>query len=71
MACDERRVVAYLAGGLEAEARAAFERHLLDCEECWSSVRDDRRGRQLAERLRSLAPAGLSDRVRAAVELQA
>jgi anti-sigma factor RsiW len=71
MACSERDVVAYLNGGLDAEASARFERHLLGCEACWRAVRDDRKGRRLAEQLRSLAPPGLRDRVRAGVELAA
>jgi hypothetical protein len=32
-------------------------------------VRDDRKGRELAEQLRTLAPSGLRDRVRANIEL--
>ena len=71
MTCDERRTVAYLAGDLGADERASFERHLMSCENCWAAVRDDRTGRELAEQLRELAPAGLRDRVRATVELAA
>jgi anti-sigma factor RsiW len=71
MACSEQRVVAYLAGDLDPDAASSFERHLLSCEDCWTAVRDDRRGRELTEQLRELAPAGLRDRVRASVELSA
>jgi anti-sigma factor RsiW len=69
MTCDETRVLAYLAGDLDRDATADFERHLLACESCWAAVRDDRRGRQLAEQLRTIAPHGLRDRVRANIEL--
>jgi hypothetical protein len=71
MTCDERRIVTYLAGDLDPDAAADFEHHLLGCESCWAAVRDDRRGRELAEQLRTLAPSGLRDRVRAGVELAA
>src|SRR5437870_4866609 len=71
MTCDERRTVAYLAGNLAGDEAAAFEQHLLGCESCWKAVRDDRKGRELAEQLRTLAPSGLRDRVRVNIELAA
>jgi len=71
MTCSERQIIAYLAGDLDDDARSDFERHLLGCESCWTAVRDDRRGRELVEQLRELAPSGLADRVRANVGLAA
>jgi hypothetical protein len=71
MTCNEQHIVAYLAGDLDPDGAADFERHLLRCESCWSAVRDDRKGRELAEQLRTLAPSGLRDRVRANIELAA
>src|SRR5207253_595427 len=53
----------------DPDAASSFERHLLSCEDCWTAVRDDRRGRELTEQLRELAPGGLRDRVRASAEL--
>lgn len=67
--CDERRVIAYLSRELSEDERARFEEHLLGCDECWAAVQQDRRGRHIAENLRELAPPGLRDRVRGAVEL--
>jgi hypothetical protein len=66
---DERRLVAFLAGDLDDDEKQRFENHLLNCDECWASVRQDRRGRALAESLRELAPPELRERLRAAVEL--
>jgi len=45
-----------------------FEAHLVDCEECWREVAEGRRGRQIAESARELAPARLRDDVRASLE---
>ncbi len=64
----EDRLVPYLAGDLDAKQAKAFEAHLVDCDDCWQAVSQDRRGRALAEGLRELAPASLRDRVRMAVE---
>ena len=69
MDLHERRLVAFLAGDLDEEATRAWDEHLLDCERCWSAVREDRLGRAAAARLRESAPAGLADRIRVAVEL--
>lgn len=65
------RLVPYLAGDLAREQAEAFEAHLVDCDDCWQAVSQDRRGRALAESLRALAPASLRDRVRMAVEADA
>jgi anti-sigma factor RsiW len=68
MTCDEHRTLLFLAGELDAEDRASFDRHLLECEACWRAVTEDRRGRTLAEALREPAPNGLADRIRLATE---
>jgi anti-sigma factor RsiW len=59
--------VAYLWGDLDPDASERFERHLLDCDECWAAVVEDGQGRAAAESLRELAPAALRDRIRFAV----
>jgi hypothetical protein len=57
----------YLAGELGRRTRRWFERHLLECEDCWREVTLGRLGRRLAEELREIAPPRLRDDVRAAV----
>ena len=69
MTHDNRQLIAFLSGDLGDDDKQRFEAHLLDCDECWAGVSQDRAGRALAESLRELAPAALRDRVRAAVEL--
>ncbi|MGH9277876.1 MAG: anti-sigma factor family protein [Acidimicrobiales bacterium] len=64
----DAQLVPYLAGDLAPGQAEAFEAHLVDCDDCWRAVSQDRRGRALAESLRELAPASLRDRVRMAVE---
>jgi hypothetical protein len=59
---------AYLGGELAHRQRERYQRHLLECEACWQEVQAARRGRQLAESLRELAPQRLRERVRATVE---
>jgi anti-sigma factor RsiW len=61
----------FLAGELGLAAAREWDEHLLECEQCWRAVREDRAGRQAAGLLREPAPAGLADRVRFAVELAA
>lgn len=48
-----------------------MDEHLLVCERCWRTVREDRAGRQAAQVLRQPAPPGLADRVAFAVEAAA
>jgi anti-sigma factor RsiW len=59
----------YVSGELSTRARRWFERHLLDCDDCWREVLLGRFGRRIAEDARELVPAGLRDRVRAVVAL--
>lgn len=63
----ERDAAAFLGGAMRARRRRRFESHLLDCEDCWREVAAGRRGRQLAESTRELAPQALRETVRAAV----
>src|SRR5215472_18835307 len=65
------RLGAFLAGEMDHAEAGWWDEHLLECEQCWRAVREDRAGRQAAELLRQPAPAGLADRVRFAVELAA
>ena len=67
----DRLLAAFLAGELDPAAAREWDEHLLECEQCWRSVREDRAGRQAAALLRQPASAGLADRVRFAVELAA
>jgi hypothetical protein len=62
----ERLAAAYLAT-MRPRARRRFEEHLLACEPCWQEVSLARRGRQLAESARDVAPAGLREDIRATV----
>src|SRR5215472_17140127 len=71
MDSHERLLGAFLAGELEPAAAREWDEHLLDCEQCWRAVREDRAGRQAAGRLRQPTPPGLADRVRFAVEVAA
>ena len=64
--CPEQLAAAYLTT-MRPRARRRFEAHLLVCEPCWQEVSLARRGRQLAETARDLAPAELREDIRAAV----
>jgi hypothetical protein len=69
MAHDPARLAAnYLSGEFPHRQRERYQRHLLECEDCWREVQAARRGRELAESLRELAPQRLRERVRATVE---
>jgi len=65
---DDATIIAYLEGELDARAAAAVDDHLLDCDDCWAAVKEDREGRQLAEGMRETASPRLRDRLRMAVE---
>ena len=63
----EKNAAAYVSGVMSRHRRKAFERHILECEDCWSEVDMGRRGRSLAEAGRDLAPHALRERVRTSV----
>lgn len=65
----ERNAAEYVSGELTHRARAWFERHVLDCDDCWREVVLGRFGRRVAEDLRAPVPPGLRDRVRASIIL--
>src|SRR5260370_27283746 len=65
---DHRLLAAFLAGELDPAAARRWDAHLLECEQCWRAVREDRTGRQAARLLRRPAPPELADRVAFAVE---
>jgi hypothetical protein len=67
----DRLLGAFLAGEMDAAEACRWDEHLLECEQCWRAVREDRAGRQAAGLLRQPAPPGLADRVGLAVELAA
>lgn len=64
---SEKGAATYLSGEMSRRLRKAFERHILECEDCWSEVDIARRGRSLAEEGRDLVPQPLRERVRTAV----
>jgi hypothetical protein len=68
---DRRLLAGFLAGELSPADARRLDEHLLECEQCWRAVREDRAGHQAAELLRQPAPAGLADRVAFAVEVAA
>ncbi|GAA2379058.1 hypothetical protein GCM10010404_39250 [Nonomuraea africana] len=65
----ERDAAAYLADELSAWRRLWFERHMLDCHECWSEANTARQGRMLAESLRQVAPPSTRERIRSVADL--
>ncbi len=67
----ERNAAAYVSGELSRRARQWFERHILDCDDCWREVLLGRFGRRVAEDAREPVPPGLRDRVRASILLSA
>jgi len=67
----ERNAAEYVSGELPGRTRRWFESHLLNCEDCWREVLLGRLGRRLGGDIREVAPAGLRDRVRTTVEVEA
>ena len=67
----DRLLGAFLAGALDPAAARRWDEHLLECEQCWRAVQQDRDGRRAAELLRQPAPPVLADRVAFAVEVAA
>src|SRR5260370_7594421 len=68
---QHRLLAEFLAGELNAARARRWDEHLLECEQCWQAVRENRAGRQAARLLRQPAPPGLADRVAFAVEVAA
>jgi len=64
----ERDAARFLGGAMPVEDSAAFSAHLLRCADCWSEVEQARRGRSLAESVRTAASPALRDRVRGLVD---
>ncbi|MEX2289158.1 MAG: hypothetical protein WD794_02375 [Mycobacteriales bacterium] len=64
----ERDAARFLGAAMSVQERAEFSAHLLSCADCWSEVREARRGRTLVESTRTAAPASLRDHVRGLVE---
>ena len=64
---DPEQLAATYLAAMRPAARRRFETHLLACESCWQEVSLARRGRELAESARQVAPPGLRDDIRAAV----
>jgi len=71
MDSHDRLLAGFLAGELDPAEARRWDEHLLECERCWRTVREDRAGRQAARVLRQPAPPGLADRVAFAVEVAA
>lgn len=70
MRCDEAQgdLSAYLDGTLPIDQQQAVENHLASCPQCRAQIEDYRRiGRVLREELVERSPAGLQERIRAAI----
>lgn len=63
----EKAAASYLSGEMRGRRRAGFERHIVECEDCWSEVQLGRTGRSLAESGRELAPHVMREQVRAVI----
>jgi hypothetical protein len=61
----ERLAARFLDGQMRRHERWRYERHLVECAECWTHVQSARAGRSAAESLREVAPARVRERVRA------
>jgi hypothetical protein len=68
---DHRLLARFLAGTLGPGQARRWDEHLLECEQCWRAVREDRAGRQAGQLLRQPVPPGLADRVAFSVEVAA
>jgi hypothetical protein len=60
----------FLGGAMSLQDREEFSGHLLRCADCWSEVEQARRGRSLAESMRTAAPAILREHVRGLVQME-
>src|SRR5215831_19242522 len=56
----DRWLAAFLTGDLDRAAAREWDEHLLECEECWRAVREDRASRQAVGLLGQPAPEGLA-----------
>lgn len=65
----ERLAARFLDGQMRRPERWRYERHMVECGECWTQVRQARAGRSAVESLRKVAPAHVRERVRAIPEL--
>lgn len=64
----ENDAARFLGGAMPVEDSSAFSAHLLRCTDCWTEVEQARRGRALAESVRTTASPALRDRVRGLVD---
>jgi hypothetical protein len=67
----EHLATRFLDGQMRRPERWRYERHLVECAECWTHVQRARAGRSAAEALREVAPARARERVRAVPDLDA
>ena len=67
---DETTLVAFLDGSLSRARTEAFDRHLLECTECWTAVLEDQRGQLALAQLNDAAPPELGDAISLAIGLQ-
>jgi hypothetical protein len=65
----ERLAARFLDGQMRRTERWRYERHLVECAECWTQIQSARAGRSAAESLREVAPARVRERVRAVPDL--
>lgn len=63
----EKAAASYLSGEMRRRRRAGFERHIVECEDCWREVQLGRAGRSLAESGRELASQEIREQVRAVI----
>jgi hypothetical protein len=66
----ERAAGRFLGSAMSVQDREEFSGHLLRCADCWNEVEQGRRGRSLAESMRTAAPATLREHVRGLAEVE-
>ena len=67
MTHDPELLAAEYLDHMREPVRIDFEAHLLTCDACWREIRLGREGREIAERARELAPAGIRDDIRTTI----
>jgi hypothetical protein len=67
----ERFAAEYVSGEMPRRASRWFNRHLMECDDCWRQVLLGRLGSRVASDIREAAPSALRDRVRARIDLEA